>query len=257
VNVATFVVPLYAVEPATAVPAGSVTVIETPVTAWLKPTETVLPTAGTPVASAAGDCDTTVGRAAVVNDHDTGFVIAAPPSETAPDTVAVYVVEGASAALGVNVAIVPAAFSDTVPATELPWVSARLICVDPGVTARSNPATTAAPSATSFAPAAGVSDPTLGASVVRKAQAAGDASDSPVEAWAAATVAVYVTPLASGAVGAKVAVVFETSKLSVPGTATPPGSVNANCVVDGTTGSVNVKVTFVPSGTSVAFTDGV
>ena len=86
VKVAMFVVVLYAVEPTTA-PPGPETAIVVPVTAWLKPTDTVVFTA-TFVAPEAGACDVTVGRAAVVKVHETG-VIGALPAAVEPDTVTV------------------------------------------------------------------------------------------------------------------------------------------------------------------------
>jgi hypothetical protein len=64
-----------------------VTAMAAPVTAWLKPTETVEFRA-TLVAADAGDCETTVGRAAVVNVHTT-LVMAVLPVAFAPDTVTV------------------------------------------------------------------------------------------------------------------------------------------------------------------------
>jgi hypothetical protein len=72
---------------------------------------------------------------------------------------------GASAALGVNVATVPAAFSATVPDTGvLPATTWNV--VDPPTTARSKPAETVVPSATPVAPGAGDSEVTDGALAV-------------------------------------------------------------------------------------------
>ena len=71
----------------TAAPPGPVTANVVPVTAWLKPTVTFAPTA-TFTAFAAGDCEVTVGRAAVVKFQETG-VMAGLPTAAAPDTVAV------------------------------------------------------------------------------------------------------------------------------------------------------------------------
>ena len=87
VNVAVFVDELYEIEPAATVPSGLETTIEVPVTAWLKVTETVELSA-TLVAPEEGVRELTVGRAAVVKFHETG-VIAALPTEAAPDTVTV------------------------------------------------------------------------------------------------------------------------------------------------------------------------
>jgi hypothetical protein len=87
VNVATLVVALYAVEPATGVPPGFVTTMVAPVTAWSNPTATVVVTA-TLVAPGAGVCEVTVGRAAVVNVHETA-VMTPPPAAVAPETVTV------------------------------------------------------------------------------------------------------------------------------------------------------------------------
>ena len=60
VKVAVFVDALYAVDPATGVADGSETTIVAPVTAWSKPTATVVLTA-TFVAPGAGVCDVTTG----------------------------------------------------------------------------------------------------------------------------------------------------------------------------------------------------
>ena len=87
VKVATFVVALYAVDPATTLPPGFVTTRVAPVTAWSKPTDTVVFTA-TFVAPGAGVCDVTAGRAAVVKLHEAG-VMTPPPAAVAPDTVTV------------------------------------------------------------------------------------------------------------------------------------------------------------------------
>ena len=87
VKVATFVPALYVVVPVTATPPGPVTANVVPVTAWLKPTVTVALTE-TFTAFVAGDCEVTVGRAAVVKFHETG-VMAGLPTAAAPDTVTV------------------------------------------------------------------------------------------------------------------------------------------------------------------------
>jgi hypothetical protein len=158
VKVAVFVAALYAVDPAT-LPPGPVTTIVAPVTAWLKPTATVAFIA-TLTAPEAGVCEVTVGAAAVVKLHETGAMPALPDA-VEPDTVAVYVVFGASGAFGVNVAVVLAAFSVRVPGTGvLPATTWKV--VEPLSTARSKPTDTVVPSATPVAPDAGARDVTAG-----------------------------------------------------------------------------------------------
>ena len=66
---------------------GSETTIVAPVTAWSKPTATVVFTA-TFVAPGAGVCAVTTGADAVVKFQATG-VMTPPPDEVAPDTVTV------------------------------------------------------------------------------------------------------------------------------------------------------------------------
>ena len=68
-------------------PAGFLTTIVAPVTAWSKPTET-FEFVATLTAPGAGDCEITVGRAAVVKVHETG-AIGPLPTEAEPETVTV------------------------------------------------------------------------------------------------------------------------------------------------------------------------
>jgi hypothetical protein len=223
VNVATFVVVLYVVVPAT-VPPGFVTTNVVPVTAWLKPTETVVLTA-MPFAPEAGLCDVTVGAAAVVKVHVTG-VMAALPDAVAPDTVTVYVVPGASAAPGVNVASVPGPLSATVPVTDVLPATTE-ITVEPFATARSKPTVTVEPSATLVAPVAGVwvvADG-AGASVVNDHDTTFIVA--PAAFVAPDAVTVYVTPELNGAAGVNVAV-FVVALYAVEPATAPPGPVTAS-----------------------------
>ena len=103
--------------------------------------------------------DVTVGPAAVVNVHVTGVIAALPPA-VAPDTVTVYVVAGASAALGVNVAMVAAAAQASV-ARAPSRLPASWMVVEPLDDRRSNVTETFVPIATPVAFAAGAaSSPT-------------------------------------------------------------------------------------------------
>jgi hypothetical protein len=89
VKLAVFVVVLYADEPATALPAGSVTPPVSPVvTDSLNVTE-MLEVTATFVAPEAGVTDVTVGRAAVVKVHVTGAIITLLLDDLAPETVTV------------------------------------------------------------------------------------------------------------------------------------------------------------------------
>jgi hypothetical protein len=87
VNVAVLVVELNEVEPNTELPDAVLTVMLAPETVWSKPASTFA-LVGTAMAPAVGDCEITVGAAAVVNVNVSG-VIAPLPVATAPDTVTV------------------------------------------------------------------------------------------------------------------------------------------------------------------------
>ena len=111
---------------------------------------------------------------------------------------------GASAALGVNVARVPAAFNATVPETGvLPATTWNV--VEPATTARSKPAATVVPSATPVAPAAGVCVVTDGVPVVVNDQDAGVIA-APAALVAPDATTEYVVAELNGADGVKVAV---------------------------------------------------
>src|SRR5438046_956707 len=82
------------------------------------------------MAPAEGDCVVTVGgvvsATTVVKDHETGALMALPATSFAPLTVAVYVVDGASGALGVSVAVWVASLYATVAVTGLFAASFRV-----------------------------------------------------------------------------------------------------------------------------------
>jgi hypothetical protein len=171
VNVAVFVAALYAVEPAMTLEAESVRTTVAPVTDSLNPTTTVVPRA-TSAAFGPGVRVAIVGRAAVVNVRVAG-VITAPPSEVAPDTVTEYVVFGARAASGANVAVVAGASRVSVPETGLPPSSTTAIDGEPGATGRLKLTPIDVPSATPVAFGAGVREVTDGGAVVVNDQESG------------------------------------------------------------------------------------
>jgi hypothetical protein len=216
VKVAVFVAALYAVEPAITFEAESVTTTVAPVTDSLNPMTTVVPRAMS-AAFGPGVRVAIVGRAAVVNVRVAG-VITAPPSEVAPETVTEYVVFGARAASGVNVAVVAAASSASDPETELPPSSTTAIEGDPGATGRLKPTPIDVPSGTPVAFGAGVRDVTDGGAVVVNDQESGDGIAFWSGVLAPETTTEYGTPAASGAVGVKRATVSPAEKSSDPAT---------------------------------------
>jgi hypothetical protein len=166
----------------------------------------------TPVAPSAGVFAVTVGAAfTVVNDQVTSAASATPSAAfTAVVTLAVYVVPFASGADGVSVAVVQGVLQLTFAATALPpagvSVKLELVSVEASI-ARENVAVGAAPTATPVDPSAGARAVTVGAAAtVVNCQVTSAASATPSAALTAVvTLAVYVVPFASGALGFSVA----------------------------------------------------
>ena len=201
--------------------------------------------------------------ALVVKDHANGTARALPArSRTEVLSVAVYCVEGASAALGVNVAVLPETLIEPlttalfeVTATEkFPVVSVPLSIASEKV------AVTVVPTATPVAPARGVTELTVGGvvsggAVVVKVHVAADASPLPARSCAPVViVAVYCVLPARDALGVNVAVLPDTP--TVPLTGVPllvTTSVNVEVVsVALFIGSENVTITVLLSATLVA-----
>jgi hypothetical protein len=137
---------------------------------------TTLEEAATPMASADGLVDTTVGRVvsgavpATVNDHVLGKARLLPAaSSAAVDMVAVYSVPAARFALGFRVATVLPELRVTVAGTGVPVLVCTSVKVDAvtleGFIASLNVATTLEVEPTPVAPAVGTVDTTVGAVV--------------------------------------------------------------------------------------------
>jgi hypothetical protein len=260
VNVA--VVPAKATAPATGVAPGPdkvnvAALIVAGFMASLKVAETVVLTA-TPVAPLTGTVEITVGAGAVVKVHAKLVASPAPVGFFAPVAIAaVNTVLGASAAVGVNVAVVPAKV--TVPVTGVtpgPVKVKVATLIVAGFIASLNVAEIAELTATPMDPFTGTVETTVGLGVgtVVKVHTKSAASAAPVRSFAPVViVAVYRVPVARIVVGVNVAVV--PAKVTVPVTGVTPGPVKvkvATLIVAGFIGSLNVAETGVLTGTSVA-----
>jgi hypothetical protein len=167
----------------------------------------------TPVAPLAGEVEVTVGGGAmVVNAHESGAASGTPSADfTVVSTAAVYVVEFASAAVGVRVAVRVVELYVTDAATGEPplGVSVKLDAVRVvGSIGIENVTVGATATATPVAPSGGVFAVTVGvAPVVAKVHEVGPATATPSAAFTVpSSVAVYAVLNASCELGVSVAV---------------------------------------------------
>jgi hypothetical protein len=162
-----------------------------------------------------------------VKVHVTGAIVAPPVVAFAPDTVTVYVVLGASWALGVKVATVPplrASVPDTEPEAPTSWMT-----VVPVVTDRSKVTETLVVSGRLVAFAAGDCAVISGGPTVENDHASG-VIDAPAALVAPDAATLYVLPWAHWADGVKVAVFVPELYVVEPPTGLPPASVTVNVV---------------------------